>query len=98
MSRGCCSILCCPLGNFFPVGRIEINNSNNKNRQTMHCLFLPLFWAFFLVVVDLLAVACSPSLGSELLGLDRLFISSGLEGWHLHLPHSFGGLGGAGFA
>ena len=36
--------------------------------------------------------------GAESLGLDRLFISSGLEGWRLRLPRSFGGLGGAGFA
>ena len=62
--------------------------------------FFPHFRAFFLAVVDcfpavvnLLVLGCSLSLGSELLGLDHLFISLGLEGWHLHLPHSFRGLG-----
>ena len=65
----------------------------------MHFVFFfPCFRAFFLAVVDLLALGCSLSLGSKSLGLDRLFISSGLEGWHLRLPCSFGGLGGAGFA
>ena len=53
---------------------------------------------FFPVVVDLLGLACSPSLGSELFGLGCLFMSSGLEGWLLCLPRSFGGLEGAGFA
>ena len=52
----------------------------------------------FLVVVDLLALGCSLSLGSESLGLDGLFILLGLEGWSLCLPRSFGGLGGTGFA
>ena len=53
---------------------------------------------FFLAVVDLLGLVCSPSLGSESFGLGHLFMSLGLEGWHLHLPCSFGGLEGAGFA
>ena len=67
--------------------------------------FFPCFGAFFpavvdcfLVVVDLLVLGCSLSLGFELLGLDHLFISSGLEAWCLCLPHIFGGLGGTGFA
>ena len=71
----------------------------------MHCFFVPFFWTFFLVVVDfflvvvdLLGLACSPSLGSDVFGLGHLFMSSGLEGWCLCLPHSFGGLEGAGFA
>ena len=71
----------------------------------MHCFFVPFFWTFFLavvkfflVVVDLLGLACSPSLGSESFGLGHLFMSSGLEGWRLRLPHSFGELEGAGFA
>ena len=71
----------------------------------MHRLFVPFFWTFFPTVVDffpavvdLLGLACSPSLGSESFGLGRLFMSLGLEGWHLCLPHSFGGLEGAGFA
>ena len=89
MSRGCCSIsysiLGCPLGSHFPVGRIEINN---KTGRYALCFFLPLFWAFFpavvglfLAVVDLLA--CSPSLSSSsrLLGLDHLLMLSGFEGW-----------------
>ena len=99
------SILGRPLGSRFPVGRIEINNNNNKNRRATHCFFVPFFWTFFRAAVDvfpavvgLLGLVCSPSLGSESLGLDRLFISSGLEGWRLRLPRSFGGLGGAGFA
>ena len=45
---------------------------------------------FFLAVVDLL--------GSESFGLGHLFMSSGLEDWHLRLPCSFGGLEGPGFA
>ena len=75
------------------------------NRRAMHCFFVPFFWTFFLavvnffpVVVDLLGLACSPSLGSKLFGLGRLFMSSGLEGWRLRLPHSFSGLEGTGFA
>ena len=51
----------------------------------------------FPAVVDLLGLVCSPSLGSESLGLDRLFILSGLEGWRLRLPRSFGGTGRHGF-
>ena len=93
MSRGCC-----PLGSRFPVGRIEINNNNNNNRWAMHCFFVPFFWTFFPAVVDLLGLACSPLLGSELFGLGCLFMSSGLDGWCLRLPCSFGGLEGAGFA
>ena len=99
------SILGRPLGSHFPVGRIEINNNNNKNRWATHCFFVPFFWTFFwvvvdffLAVVDLLSLACSPSLGSESFGLGCLFMSLGLDGWHLHLPRSFGGLEGAGFA
>ena len=68
-------------------------------------IFFPHFGAFFLVVVDhflavvnLLVLGCSLSLGSESLGLDHLFILSGLEGWCLRLPCSFGGLGGVGIA
>ena len=53
---------------------------------------------FFPVVVDLLGLACSPSLGSKVFGLGCLFMSLGLEGWRLRLPCSFGGLEGAGFA
>ena len=75
------------------------------NRRAMHCFFVPFFWTFFPAVVnffpavvDLLGLVCSPSLGSELFGLGRLFMSSGLEGWRLHLPHSFSGLEGTGFA
>ena len=71
----------------------------------MHCFFVPFFWTFFPavvnffpVVVDLLGLTCSPSLGYELFGLGHLFMSSGLEGWCLRLPHSFSGLEGAGFA
>ena len=71
----------------------------------MHHFFLPFFWTFFpavvnffLAVVDLLGLACSPSLGSESFGLGRLFMSLGLEGWHLRLPRSFSGLESAGFA
>ena len=71
----------------------------------MHCFFVPFFWTFFqavvdffLAVVDLLGLACSLSLGSKSFGLGRLFMSSGLEGWHFRLPRSFGGLEGAGFA
>ena len=86
------SILCCPLGSRFPVGRIEISNNFFLNGGMHFVFFFPRFRAFFLAVVDLLA------LGSELLGLDHLFISWGLEGWHLRLPCSFGGLGGVGFA
>ena len=93
MSRGCC-----PLGSHFPVGRIEISNNFFQNGGMHFVFFFPCFRAFFLAVVDLLVLGCSLSLGSELLGLDRLFISLGLEGWHLHLPRSFRGLGGAGFA
>ena len=92
------SILGRPLGSCFPVGRIEINNKNNKNRQATHCFSVPFFWTFFPAVVDLLGLACSLLLGSESFGLGHLFMSSGLEGWRLHLPHSFGGLEGAGFA
>ena len=101
------SILCHPLGSCFPVGRIEISNKNFQNSGMHFVFFFPCFRAFFPVVVDLLALGCSLSLGSKslgldhlfiLLGLDHLFISLGLEGWHLRLPCSFGGLGGAGFA
>ena len=99
------SILSCPLGTHFPVGRIEINNNKKKNRRATHCFFVPFFWTFFLAVVnffpavvDLLGLACSPSLGSESFGLGRVFMSLGLDGWCLHLPCSFGGLEGAGFA
>ena len=53
---------------------------------------------FFPAVVDLLGMACSPSLGSKSFGLGHLFMSSGLEGWRLRLPCSLGGLEGAGFA
>ena len=69
----------------------------------MHCFFLPFFWTFFLVVVnfflvvvDLLGLACSLSLGSESFGLGHLFMSLGLDSWCLRLPRSFGGLEGAG--
>ena len=71
----------------------------------MRGLFVPFFWTFFPVVVDffpavvdLLGLACSLLLGSELFGLGHLFMSLGLEGWHLRLPCSFCELEGAGFA
>ena len=71
----------------------------------MHCFFVPFFWTFFqavvdffLAVVDLLGLVCSPSLGSKSFGLGRLFMSLGWEGWCLRLPRSFGGLEDAGFA
>ena len=99
------SILGRPLGSRFPVGRIEINDNNKKNRRATHCFFVPFFWTFFRAVVDffpavvdLLGLVCSPSLGSESFGLGHLFMSSGLEGWRLRLPRSFGGLEAAGFA
>ena len=99
------SILSCPEGSCFPVGRIEINNKKIKKQVGYALFFVPFFWPFFLAVVnfflavvDLLGLACSPSLGSKSFGLGRLFMSSGLEGWHLHLPCSFSGLEGAGFA
>ena len=45
----------------------------------MHCFFVPFFWTFVPLVVELLGLVCSPSLGSKSFGLGHLFMSSGLQ-------------------